>query len=247
MIRASRALGLARAATYFRREYTRGDYYIAGRTAGTGTWQGRGAERLGLAGDVAPEDFSALLAGRSPRDGRQLVAPETVSGFHRAAWDFQAAPDKSVSLVALAGGDERVVAAHLVAARRAFDRLERCALAKDSGRQPVTTGNLVLARFDHDASRALDPHLHSHHVIFNATERRPGEWRALEPHGLFSAQGLGTAVYQVELGRELQALGYEVHADARGFVQGEIDAALADDAELGGAAGRLRYPPWVVS
>jgi conjugative relaxase-like TrwC/TraI family protein len=107
------ALTLARAATYFRREYTRGDYYIAGRTVGTGTWQGHAAQRLGLAGDVSPSDFAALLAGRSPTDGRQLVAPETASGTHRAAWDFQAAPDKSVSLV---GGDERVIAAHLAAA-----------------------------------------------------------------------------------------------------------------------------------
>jgi conjugative relaxase-like TrwC/TraI family protein len=225
MIRASAPLTLEQAADYYRREYSRGDYYTGDRAAGAGTWQGRGAERLGLAGEVAPQDFAALLAGRSPRDGRQLVAPDTRSGKHRAAWDFQAAPHKSVSVVALVGGDECVLAAHLAAVRRAFEVLEDQALVKDRGRRLVPTRNLVIARFDHDASRTLDPHLHSHQVVMNLTERtaargrRPAEWRALEPRGLFAAQSLATAVYHAELARELQALGYEVRADARGYVR----------------------------
>jgi conjugative relaxase-like TrwC/TraI family protein len=219
MIHASRAMTAARVADYFRREYTLGDYYTGDRAAGVGTWQGRGAERLGLAGPVAAADFDALLAGRSPRDGGQLVAPETASGEHRAGWDFEVSPDKSVSVVALVGGDERVVAAHLAAARRAFDLLEDHAQVKDRGREAVPSRNLVIARFDHDASRALDPHLHSHHVVMNLTERAAGEWRALEPLGMYRAQRLATAAYQTELGRELQVLGYEVAANAQGFVR----------------------------
>jgi conjugative relaxase-like TrwC/TraI family protein len=237
MIRASAALSFGRVANYFRRDYTIGDYYTAGAIAGAGTWEGRGAEQLGLEGEVKPDQFYALLRGQAPDDGRQLVAPQTGSGKHRAAWDFQAAPDKSVSLVALVGGDSRVIAAHLTAAGRAFADLERHAQAKDRGRQAVTTGNLVIARFDHDSSRALDPHLHSHRVVFNLTQRtpgtpgipgtpgtpgaagRPGEWRALEPRAMFAAQRLATAIYHAELARELQALGYQVHADARGFVR----------------------------
>jgi hypothetical protein len=121
--------------------------------------------------------------------------------------------------MALVGGDQRIVAAHLAAAGRAFAVLEDHALVKDRARQLLPTRNLLIARFDHDTSRALDPHLHSHHVIFNLTERQPGEWRALEPRGLFAAQSLGTAVYHAELARELQALGYDVQADARGLVR----------------------------
>jgi conjugative relaxase-like TrwC/TraI family protein len=231
MIRASGALTAKRAATYYRREYTRGDYYTSDRTSSTGTWQGRGAERLGLAGEVQPETFAALLEGRSPLDGSQLVAAEAATGKHRAAWDFSIAPDKSVSLVALVGGDRRVVAAHLRAAARAFEAIEQHA-GTGRGSQIVPTGNLVIARFDHDSSRALDPHLHSHQVIFNLTDRaRRGqaEWRALEPRGLYAAQSLGTAIYHAELARELQALGYEVRANPRGLVRilGIPEAALA--------------------
>ncbi|HEY6323267.1 MAG TPA: MobF family relaxase, partial [Thermoanaerobaculia bacterium] len=224
MIRISEALSCERVATYFKGDYTIGDYYTADRVGGTGTWQGRGAERLGLAGDVSPDDFFALLRGQSPRDGCQLVAAETGSGKHRAAWDVQAAPDKSVSLVALVGGDRRVIDAHLTAARRALAELEEHALVKDRKRRPVASRNLVIARFDHDSSRALDPHLHSHHVVFNLTERAGrrsghGEWRALEPRDLFAEQLHVTAIYQAELARELQALGYEVRADAQGLVR----------------------------
>jgi conjugative relaxase-like TrwC/TraI family protein len=219
MIHASRAMSAERVADYFRREYSCGDYYTRDRTAPLGTWQGRGAARLGLAGAVAADDFHALLAGRSPRDGRQLVAPEAASGKHRAGWDFEVSPDKSVSVVALVGGDDRIVAAHLAAARRAYDLLEDHAWVKDSDRDAVPSRNMVIARFDHDASRALDPHLHSHHVFMNLTERAPGEWRALESRGLYRAQRLATAAYRVELARELQALGYDVRANAEGNVR----------------------------
>ncbi|HEV3074709.1 MAG TPA: MobF family relaxase, partial [Thermoanaerobaculia bacterium] len=171
MIRASEGLSFGLVSTYFRRDYTVGDYYTADRVGGAGTWQGRGAERLGLRGKVVREDFFALLRGQSPHDGSQLVAPEKSSGKRRVAWDFQAAPDKSVSLAALVGGDRRVVDAHLAAARLAFEVLEDYAQVKDRKGNPVPSRNLVIARFDHDSSRALDPHLHSHHVIVNLTER----------------------------------------------------------------------------
>ncbi|HVT60183.1 MAG TPA: MobF family relaxase [Thermoanaerobaculia bacterium] len=229
MIRGSRPLTFDQAAGYYRREYTRGDYYTSDRTASAGVWQGRGTELLGLAGEVAREDFAALLQGRSPLEGRQLVAAETATGKHRAAWDFQAAPDKSVSLVALLGGDERVIAAHLDAAARAFAVLEQHALTRDRDRQLVPTGNLVMARFDHDSSRALDPQLHSHYVILNLTHRGRGQWRALEPSGLYAGQSLATAIYHAELARGLQALGYEVRANTRGHVRiaGIPEEALA--------------------
>ncbi len=227
MIRGGReALGVVQATDYFRDEYTRGDYYTGDRSGEAGTWRGRGAERLGLTGrGIEREDFVALLEGRSPGDGRQLVAGEAGTGKHRAAWDFPASPDKSVSVMALLGPDPRIEAVHLAAAGRAFEVLEQQALTKDSERDLVPTGNLVIARFDHDASRELDPQLHSHHVIFNLTDRaagtarKAGEWRALEPRGLYAAQRLATAVYHAEIARGLQGLGYEVRANSRGYVR----------------------------
>jgi conjugative relaxase-like TrwC/TraI family protein len=233
MLRGSKPLTLHQAATYYTREYTRGDYYTgpagdspagdgppapAAPTQSPGTWRGTAATELGLHGPVARQDFQELLAGRLR--GLQLVAPETATGVHRAAWDFTVSPDKTVSLVALVGGDRRVAAAHLAAAERAFAVLERHAQTKDRARQPITSGNLAAARFDHDASRALDPQLHSHYVVFNLTRRREdGAWRGLESRSLFRVQALATATYHLELARELDALGYDVQVDTRGHVR----------------------------
>jgi conjugative relaxase-like TrwC/TraI family protein len=217
MFHASKPLTVGQARTYYAREYLLGDYYTGATSESAGVWRGQGAAVLGLEGSVDGERFHELLTGHSGTN--QLVAPETATGIHRAAWDFQVAPDKTVSLVALVGGDERVAQAHVTAAERAFVTLESFAATRNRDRQLVSTGNLVAARFDHDASRSLDPQLHSHYVIFNVTRRPDGAWRALESRALFKAQVLATAIYHAELARELQALGYEVEVYGRGFVR----------------------------
>jgi conjugative relaxase-like TrwC/TraI family protein len=221
MFRGSRPLTLQQAQTYYTREYARGDYYTGAagaREAGDapGTWRGAAAADLGLEGPVDRQHFQDLLGGHL--GDKRLVAPATATGVHRAAWDFQVAPDKTVSLVALVGGDHRVVAAHHAAADRAFAVFERHAQTRDRTRQLVSTGSLLAARFDHDASRALDPQLHSHHVVFNLTRRPDGAWRALESRSLFRVQPLATATYHLELARELERLGYAVRINPRGHV-----------------------------
>jgi hypothetical protein len=50
-----------------------------------------------------------------------------------------ASPDKSVSVVAVIGPDQRFVAAHLAAAGRAFEVLEQQALAKGRARELLPT------------------------------------------------------------------------------------------------------------
>lgn len=48
------------------------DYYT-GRGESAGRWVGSLAAEIGLSGEVAPEDFRLVLAGRDPRSGEQLV------------------------------------------------------------------------------------------------------------------------------------------------------------------------------
>jgi conjugative relaxase-like TrwC/TraI family protein len=76
MILAAPPLTAARAADYYRTEFTRGDYAATDRALMAGTWQGRGAERLGLTGGAAVrrEEFVALLHGRSPVDNLKALA-----------------------------------------------------------------------------------------------------------------------------------------------------------------------------
>jgi conjugative relaxase-like TrwC/TraI family protein len=186
------------------------DYYTKD---GAGVWMGKGAERLGLSGDVDPAQFRTILDGKLP-DGRSIQATYgAAKGRKRHGWDFTFSAPKSVSMQALIGGDTRIVEAHQKAVTEALGLLETSAVArkKVSGvSHRETTGNLVAAAFQHELSRAKDPQLHTHVVVMNMTHRRDGEWRALSNEELFKRTKLVGAAYRATLARELQIAGYEI-------------------------------------
>ncbi|HEX2522759.1 MAG TPA: MobF family relaxase, partial [Terriglobia bacterium] len=95
-----------------------------------------------------------------------------------------------------------------------------------------TTSNLCAAAFRHDASRELDPQLHTHFVVANATyDPRNGRWFALETHDMFKAIRYAGKAYQNELAWECRRLGYQIehiHND-KGLVEGfEIRGVSAE-------------------
>ena len=255
------ALNAAQAARYYAEKYSADDYYSEGRQV-AGQWFGKGAEALGLTGTVDRDDFRAVLEGRDPRDGRVLVPGATRGGARRAGWDATFNAPKSVSIQTLAGGDTRLTEAHRRAVNRALAELEGFALSRRrGGREWVLTANIVAARFEHVAARpprdaqpgsGPDPHLHTHVVIANLTQRPDHPWRALDPLEIYRAQAFATAVYRSELAREVQRLGYAIRLtgpDGRWELQGygarelrgfsrrrrEIEEAL-ERLELKGAA-----------
>src|SRR5208337_3487877 len=101
-----------------------------------------------------------------------------------------------------------------------------------------------------------DPHLHTHVVIANMTLRPDGKWRSLDPVEIYRSQSFATAVYRSELGREVQALGYQISvtaADGRWELQGytreqvmafsrrrqDIEALLNRQNSTGAAAAQI--------
>jgi len=79
------------------------------------------------------------------------------------------------------------------------------------------TGNLVTATFTHDTSRALDPHLHTHCIVFNATfDPVENRWKALQNFEMLRAQKYVENVYYHELARSLVGLGYGIENRSRG-------------------------------
>jgi conjugative relaxase-like TrwC/TraI family protein len=210
------ALASGQAETYFKEHYSHDDYYSQGQTT-VGQWIGKGADALGLTADVSRDDFSALLQGINPRDGQVFIKASTRGDEHRAGWDATFLAPKSASIQALIGNDSRIIAAHKRAVERALIEVEAYAMSrKRGGREYVVSGNVIGACFDHfaarqvDPSNAPDPHLHTHVVLLNATQRPDGEWRSLDPVEIYRAQHFGSAVYRSELARQLQALGYRV-------------------------------------
>lgn len=197
------------------------DYYTSDH--GPSAWWGAGAASLGLQGAVDASEFAALLDGQLP-SGETL---HHAAAGRRGGTDGTFSAPKSVSLQALVGGDRRIIEAHSLAVDRALayaENLVGCRVTEDGITRTERTGNLVVARFNHDLSRACDPQLHTHCVMINATRRADGQWRAVNNEAIYRNKMLLGALYRAELARELQALGYAVrltHIDGR-FELGHI-------------------------
>jgi conjugative relaxase-like TrwC/TraI family protein len=196
MLTISKALSASQAQTYHAKEFTASEqnYWKHGETV-QGEWQGKLAAKFGLAGSVGAEEFARLSEGQHPQTGEQLVRHRTVNKYeseagktvapveHRAGWDATFSAPKSVSLTALVGGDDRVREAHREAVTVALNELERYTQARIGSNRPAqTTGQFVVAKFEHDTARPVDgyaaPQLHTHAVVFNITERENGRMRA---------------------------------------------------------------------
>ena len=208
--------------------YERDGYYAkdSAEHRASSAWAGRGAEALGLEGAVNPDVFRAVLEGEVPdgsgrRLGRRLRGGEI---HHRPGRDLTFSAPKSVSLVALIGGDACVVDAHDRAVVRALEWFERNG-AETRMRDPAT-GRMVraggqkavISTFRHDTSRNLDPALHTHSVIANMLLGADGKWRTMANERLYASKMLLGALYRSELAGELMRLGYRVektHADGR--------------------------------
>ena len=107
-------------------------------------------------------------------------------------FDFTFSPPKSVSIAALVGNDERILTAHREAVKTAVGELEQFASTRvrQAGvNADRPTGNIVAALFEHETSRALDPHLHTHCIVFNAKrDAEDRRWKALQNYRMRTAQ-----------------------------------------------------------
>src|SRR5436309_4796022 len=146
---------------YSSRHLEHSDYYAEGERV-VGHWMGRGAELLGLGGEVKSDDFEALRQGLDPETGKFLrqrksadrVASDGTTRSHgRHLYDFTISAPKSVSIMAILGADKRLIDAHERAVAEALQELEAHAATRvRQGRanSDRTTGNLVIAVYQHD-------------------------------------------------------------------------------------------------
>ncbi len=196
-------------------------------------WVGKGAALMGLEGPVDIKVFQQVLEGRLPT-GDTLGRSDGNGGLeHKPGWDFTFSAPKSVSIMALMGGDERLMAAHKEAVKTALgyveDRLVGARNTADGVSQFVRTENLAAATFTHTTSRALDPQLHTHSVILNATLRNDGEWRSIESRKMYDPTVAAGQVYRSELAVKAEELGYTVEPGRNGtFELKEVSQELRD-------------------
>ena len=217
---------------YFKEHLSVGDYYTEGQHV-PGHWFGQGADDLGLAGVTRMDEFVRLCENCHPQTGEKLTmrqnttrtdigrdGQEHESSNRRVFYDFTFSPAKSVSVAALVGDDPRMVEAHEQAVNEALRQLQSFAATRVRKNGECTdrlTGNVVAAVFQHETSRALDPHLHSHCILFNATfDPVEKKWKALQNYEMLAAQKFVENVYYHELARSLIKFGYQIENKPRG-------------------------------
>ncbi|ARV85414.1 relaxase domain-containing protein (plasmid) [Mycobacterium intracellulare subsp. chimaera] len=204
-----------------------GEYYSEHDTR-TSVWLCAGdahtaAALVGLSdGQRAGGEADPEVVARWLDDG---VAPNGAAGrgFGRRAvhgFDLTFCAPKSVSLIRALRGDDvadkAVLGAHTTAISEALEYL-----AQHAGYTRVHnphTGNkdlvrlpgLVAIAYQHETSRAGDPHLHTHVLVPNRQARGDGKLVSLDGTSLFHEAKAAGVIYQATLRRELhRALGLE--------------------------------------
>lgn len=173
-------------------------------------WLGKGAEKLGLEGEVTPENFRCVLKGKSP-DGETL-RQEARTGKTRAGIDLTFSSPKSVSIMAVT--DKDIHDAHNKAINSVFGYIEKniasARISMNYQKSTVKTENLVAARFNHMTSRHDDPNLHSHVVVMNLTETERG-YRVISERPILRAIKVTGENYRNELSQNLKNVGYQIN------------------------------------
>ncbi len=232
---------LNNAEKYFKEHLQLGDYYSQENVV-SGEWAGIGAERLGLTGRVKEDQFLKLCHNQNPQTGELLTQRMKTTRWdsdkmaevanRRIFYDFTFSPPKSVSIQALIADDKRLLESHNRAVRIAVNELQHFAgtqVHRGLNKSERLTGNVICATFRHDTSRALDPHLHTHCVMFNATfDEAENRWKALSNYEMLQTRKFAENVYYHELARDLREFGYEIENKPRG------------DFEIAGVSPELR-------
>ena len=220
MLRITQSKSAQQAKSYYVSGLSREDYYSEGQEI-AGNWQGKGAERLGLAGTVDQEAFYALSENRDPDTGARLTA--RTKDDRTVGYDFNFHVPKSVSAMYAHTGDERIVAALRAAVGDTMREIEtemQTRVRVGGAQEERTTGNIVYAEFVHKTARPVDgkpdPHLHAHCFVFNATYDTVEErWKAGYFRDLKRDAPYDEAAFHARLANNVKELGYEVEAKGR--------------------------------
>jgi len=129
-------------------------------------------------------DKTAQIEAEERQRERTITRP--VAGF-----DLTFSVPKSISVawaVADAGTQSVIYAAHQEAIQRTLAYAERHTFFTRTGTNGVVqepVQGVAATAFDHWDSRAGDPQLHTHLVVFNRVQSLDGAWRTLDSRGLF--------------------------------------------------------------
>jgi conjugative relaxase-like TrwC/TraI family protein len=199
------SISAARNADYYARLAKAGYYTNAPEEPGK--WYGKGAECLGLSGQIQEQDFRRIFEGFHPEDRRRLVQ-NAGSADRRNAYDLTFTVPKSVSAFwAISDHENRgkIEAIKAEALRRTLDLGSKYVVTRTGrGGEHREPCSLVFALFSHSTSRAEEPNLHTHAVLMNLGVRGDGKTSALDVAEIYRLKMTLGALYRSELARGMK-------------------------------------------
>ncbi|MEZ8107082.1 conjugative transfer relaxase/helicase TraI [Vibrio cortegadensis] len=212
-------------------EKTNDNYYLKEQSQTQNTqWLGSIARASGMEGKPVDEPtLEKALLGE--------WGDETIHGRrekHRPGFDLTFSAPKSASVLALIGGDERLISFHDQSVAFALSELE-----KDTAQVKTTDKNgkqhfentqaMLFAVVRHKTSREDDPQLHSHALASNMTRDQEGKLRALASclkqsggvvngtsERIYHHQKYYTALYQSQYAKLAETAGYSIEGVGNG-------------------------------
>ena len=199
------------------------------------------AAMIELAAGFSPDGNRTALcqnAGAMPekimkldRNGQPKLSanghPEFVwKGGHQVGYDCVFNAPKSVSLLmGLANPEDRgaILAAHRAAVDEGLAFMESKVETRrgKAGKDVIGVDGLVITSCDHLANRNLEPHLHTHNMIYGVAFGADGKWGAWESAELFRHQKAADTLYMAHLAQNLRKLGYGIEQRAETDLDGK--------------------------
>ncbi|MGR5318224.1 conjugative transfer relaxase/helicase TraI, partial [Vibrio mediterranei] len=221
------------------------NYYLKEKSAEPNSfWHGKLAKEAGLLGK--PVEQAALESVLSGNLGEESIKGKREQS-HRSGYDLTFSAPKGISILALVGGDTRLMDIHDNAVKFVLDHIEAdtaqvTSINKDGEREFNNTSNMAFAVVRHKTSRENDPQIHSHALTANMTRDQESQLRALAAtikqrggmingtgNRIFNFQKYYSTLYQSYLAKQVQDLGYQVKGVGNGQFEVEgVPNALND-------------------
>ncbi|MBT6340686.1 MAG: relaxase domain-containing protein [Desulfobacula sp.] len=165
--------------------------------------------------------FANLICGNDLAGNHVIKDGRDKSGhsFHKAGVDVVFSAPKSLSILALHTGDNKLIIAHKESVETTLDYLDKeyVYVREYDGLNTYVqkTGAGIFATFMHSTSRENDPQLHTHAILLNHTITPKGH-KAVWFDKVFTDQVLINDIYQSVLAKYVQDLGYQIDTNGSG-------------------------------